>query len=56
MNSVWFKIIAYIDSANPTTIIITYQFISTVPSDTYLGSVNWNLQSKSIVINPITGP
>ena len=59
--SVWFKIIAYQDSSSPTQIIITYQFIATLTNfiyvaHTFTDNANWNLQSKSIVINPITGP
>lgn len=56
-SSVWFKIIAY--QWDSTTIVLTYLFIATFDNlsvSSGIRNANWNLQSKSIVINPITGP
>ncbi|WP_342276178.1 hypothetical protein [Spiroplasma endosymbiont of Nebria brevicollis] len=53
-SSTWFKIMAF---KNNNLIVIEYQFITTFVGLNYLtgatiSSANWNLQTKSLVINP----
>ncbi|CAB1054279.1 hypothetical protein [Spiroplasma endosymbiont of Danaus chrysippus] len=55
LGSVWFKIVAY--TSFNKYIVLRYQFISTLTSWSYLGSIfvakaDWNLQTTSLVINP----